>query len=164
MKTVGIWSGAIILTIFVTIIFVKSFLKVGRPNELLIFSGRKHRLPGGGEVGWRYIAGGRASRWPIIERVDKMDITTMPIDISIRGAYAQGNIPLNVDAVANVKISLDEPTVHHAIERFLGKSPAEILKVAKDTLEGTLRGVLAQSIDTRRDQPRPAEAVGDAAQ
>ncbi|MCC6624180.1 MAG: flotillin family protein [Deltaproteobacteria bacterium] len=146
LKTVGIWSGAILATLFLIVFFVKSFLKIGRPNELLIFSGRKHKLPGegGAEVGWRYIAGGRAIRWPIIERVDRMDITIMPIDISIRGAYAKGNIPVNVDAVANVKITLDEPDVHHAIERFLGKTRDEISKVARETLEGTLRGVLAQ--------------------
>lgn len=148
LTTVGIWSGAILVALFTLVIFVKSFLKVGRPNELLIFSGRKHklRMPDGRatEVGWRYLAGGRAIRWPIIERVDRMDLTTMPIDISIRGAYAKGNIPVNVDAVANVKITLDEPDVHHAIERFLGKSNDEIAKVARETLEGTLRGVLAQ--------------------
>ncbi|MFO0749804.1 MAG: SPFH domain-containing protein [Myxococcota bacterium] len=144
LKTVGIWSGAILVALFLMIMFVKSFLKIGRPNELLIFSGRKHEMPEGGAVGWRYIAGGRAIRWPIIERVDRMDITIMPIDINIRGAYAKGNIPVNVDAVANVKVTLDEPKVHHAIERFLGKSREEITKVAKDTLEGTLRGVLAQ--------------------
>jgi len=142
--TVGTWSAVVLGVLFLLILFIKSFLKIGRPNELLIFSGRKHRMPDGSEVGWRFISGGRAVRWPIIERVDRMDLRIMPIDISIRGAYAKGNIPVNVDAVANVKITLEVPTVHHAIERFLGKSNAEITKVAKETLEGTLRGVLAQ--------------------
>jgi flotillin len=141
--SVGVWSAVILGVLLTFVLFVKSFLKIGRPNELLIFSGRKHRMPDGSEVGWRFIAGGRAIRWPIIERVDRMDLRIMPIDIHIRGAYAKGNIPVNVDAVANVKITLDE-NVHHAIERFLGKSNAEIQKVAQDTLEGTLRGVLAQ--------------------
>jgi len=163
LKTVGIWSASLLLALFLIILFVKSFLKVGRPNELLIFSGRKHSMPEGGEVGWRYIAGGRAIRWPIIERVDKMDITIMAIDISIRGAYAKGNIPVNVDAVANVKISLDEPTVHHAIERFLGKSTDEIQKVAKETLEGTLRGVLAQLTpeEINHDRQKLSETLRD---
>lgn len=144
LKSVGIWSGSILVGMFLLIMFVKSFLKIGRPNELLIFSGRKHKSADGSEVGWRYIAGGRSIRWPIIERVDRMDLTTMPIDIRIRAAYAKGNIPINVDAVANAKITLDEPDVHHAIERFLGKSQQEIQQVAKETLEGTLRGVIAQ--------------------
>ena len=143
-KTVGIYSAIAIASIALLILFIKSFLKIGRPNEILIFSGRKHTNAEGAAVGWRYIAGGRAIRWPIIERVDRMDITTMPIEIRIRAAYAKGNIPVSVDAVANVKITLDEPNVHHAIERFLGRSQDEIQKVAKETLEGTLRGVIAQ--------------------
>lgn len=164
LKTVGIWSGSILLALFLLVMFVKSFLKIGRPNEMLIFSGRKHATgDGSGSVGWRYVAGGRAIRWPIIERVDRMDITIMPIDISIRGAYAKGNIPLNVDAVANVKITLEEPNVHHAIERFLGKSREEIQKVAKETLEGTLRGVLAQLTpeEINHDRQKLSETLRD---
>lgn len=72
-----------------------------------------------------------------------MDMTIMPIDIRIRGAYAKGNIPINVDAIANVKITNDDLLVHHAIERFLGRPREQIRSVAKETLEGTLRGVLA---------------------
>ena len=62
----------------------------------------------------------------------------------IRGAYAQGGIALNVDAIANVKISSDPENVGNAIERFLGQDPNEIRRVAKETLEGHLRGVLAR--------------------
>ena len=43
-----------------------------------------------------------------------------------------------------MKVSLVEPYLHHAIERFLGRAQEEIRKVAKETLEGTLRDVLAQ--------------------
>ena len=142
--TVGSWAGGALAFLFLIIVFVKSFLVIGRPNQLLVFSGRKHRTEEGHEVGWRYIAGGRSIRWPIVERVDRMDLTTMAIDIKIRGAYAKGNIPVNVDAVANAKVSLVEPYLHHAIERFLGRAQDEIRKVAKETLEGTLRDVLAQ--------------------
>ncbi|PKN54648.1 MAG: flotillin [Deltaproteobacteria bacterium HGW-Deltaproteobacteria-14] len=144
LVTVGIWAGSVLAFLFLMLAFVKSFLIIGRPNELLVFSGRKHRAGDGNTVGWRYIAGGRSIRWPIVERVDRMDLTTMPIDIKIRGAYAKGNIPVNADAIANVKVSLTEPYLHHAIERFLGRAQEEIRKVAKETLEGTLRDVIAQ--------------------
>jgi len=144
LVTAALWSGTILLVLFGIIGFVKSFLVIGKPNELLIFSGRKYALEDGSTVGWRIVAGGRSIRLPIIERVDRMDLTVMPIDIKIRGAYAKGNIPVNVDAVAIAKITLTPPFVHHAIERFLGTSQAEIRQVAKETLEGTLRGVLAQ--------------------
>lgn len=144
LTDVAIWAGGGLAVLFLLVAFVKSFLIIGRPNELLVFSGRKHRTGDGHEVGWRYIAGGRSIRWPVIERVDRMDLTTMPIDIKIRGAYAKGNIPVNVDAIANVKVSLTEPYLNHAIERFLGRTQGEIQSVAKETLEGTLRDVLAQ--------------------
>ena len=72
-----------------------------------------------------------------------MDVTTMAIEIKIRGAYAKGNIPVNVDAVANAKVTNDERYIDNAIERFLGKSRPEIRQVCRETLEGTLRGVLA---------------------
>jgi flotillin len=142
--TAATTGGGILLVLLGTLFILKNFLIIGRPNELLVFSGRSNRLADGTKVGWRYIAGGRAIRIPLLERVDRMDLTTMPIDIKIRGAYAKGNIPVNVDAIATAKITLDEPLVQHAIERFLGKHQREIQQVAKETLEGTLRGVLAQ--------------------
>ena len=52
--------------------------------------------------------------------------------------------PLSVTGVANVKIASQSPTLNNAIERFLGKSRKEIIKIAKETLEGNLRGVLSQ--------------------
>jgi flotillin len=140
----ALYGGGVLAAMMAVLFLTKSFLIIGRPNELIIFSGRSNRLENGQEVGWRCMAGGRSFRIPILEEVSRMDLTTMPIDIHIRGAYAKGNIPVNVDAVANAKITLEEPYLHNAIERFLGKSQAELRSVAKETLEGTLRGVLAR--------------------
>ncbi|MGH1345493.1 MAG: flotillin family protein [Nannocystales bacterium] len=140
---VGIISGSTLAVLLVAIAIVKTFLIIGKPNEVLVFSGRKVALADGNTVGFRVVRGGRSFRIPLLEKVDSMDMTIMPIDIRIRGAYAKGNIPINVDAVANVKITNDDLLVHHAIERFLGKPRDQIRSVAKETLEGTLRGVLA---------------------
>lgn len=140
---VGIISGSTLAVLLLAIAVVKTFLIIGKPNEVLVFSGRKVALADGNTVGFRVVRGGRSFRVPLLEKVDSMDMTIMPIDIRIRGAYAKGNIPINVDAVANVKITNDDLLVHHAIERFLGKPRDQIRSVAKETLEGTLRGVLA---------------------
>lgn len=140
---VGVWSGGILGALLALIAALKAFLVIGRPNEVLVFSGRKSTLRDGTQVGFRVVRGGRSLRIPLLEKVDSMDMTVMPIDISIRGAYAKGNIPINVDAVANVKITNDDQLVHHAIERFLGRPREQLRNVAKETLEGTLRGVLA---------------------
>ncbi len=140
---VGVWSGSVLGVLLVLVVVMKNFLIIGKPNEVLVFSGRKHTLADGTTVGFRIVRGGRSFRIPLLEKVDSMDMTIMPIDIRIRGAYAKGNIPINVDAVANVKVTNNDRLVHHAIERFLGRPQDQLRAVAKETLEGTLRGVLA---------------------
>ena len=72
-----------------------------------------------------------------------MDLTNMPIELAVAGAYSKGGIPLNVHGIANVKIAGEQPMLDNAIERFLGVDRARIMAVAKETLEGNLRGVLA---------------------
>jgi flotillin len=118
-------------------------LKICQPSEALIFSGFKQRLGTDKEVGYRVIKGGSAFRWPLFEIVDSMDLTNMAIELMVRGAYSKGGIPLNVQGVANIKIGSHEPLIHNAVERFLGKDRGEIIRIAKETLEGNLRGVLS---------------------
>ena len=72
-----------------------------------------------------------------------MDLTNMIIELKVTNAYSKGGIPLNVEGVANIKIAGEEPTIHNAIERLLGKNRKQIELLAKQTLEGNLRGVLA---------------------
>lgn len=138
---VGIGALAALLVFFA---FLKSLLQLCPPNEVLILSGRRHRMPDGSFRGYRVVPGGFAFRAPIVEKVYRMSLGLMEVPISIRGAYSQGGIALNVDAIANVKISSSERVIGNAIERFLGRDPNEIRRVAKETLEGHLRGVLAR--------------------
>jgi len=137
------YAAAAALGVILLYAYLRRFLYICRPNQVLIFSGRKHQLADGTPVGFRVIFGGRAWRVPIIERVDRMDMTVMPIEISVTQAYSKGGIPLAVRAIANVKISSEPTTIVNAIERFLGKDRQELKRVARETLEGTLRGVLA---------------------
>ena len=37
---VGIWSGSILGFLLVLVVILKNFLVVGKPNEVLVFSGR----------------------------------------------------------------------------------------------------------------------------
>jgi flotillin len=144
----GIFGASlpIALGIFSTILivwFLKSFLCICKPNEVVILSGRKRRAQDGQEVGYRVLAGGRAIRIPVLETVKRMDVTTMPVRVEVRNAYSKGGIPLNIQAIANVKISSDPAVVGNAIERFLDHNRTEIVRVAQETLEGHLRGVVA---------------------
>ncbi|HRJ25946.1 MAG TPA: SPFH domain-containing protein [Fimbriimonadaceae bacterium] len=136
---------AILVCAFLFLLFLLNLnnliIKCG-PNEVLIISGGRRR-EGQRILGYRLIKGGRGIRIPLVQRVDRMDLTNMVIDVTATNAYCKGGIPLIVQGVANVKIAGHEPVMNNAIERFLNKPRAEIMEIAKATLEGSLRGVLA---------------------
>lgn len=129
---------------FLTVIkAISKMLLISQPNEVIILSGRKRILEDGTLVGYRIIKGGRALRIPLLEKASRMSLETIPIELGVQNAYSKGGIPLAVDAIANIKIDSKEPYFGNAVERFLNRSEAEIQKIAKETLEGNLRGVLA---------------------
>lgn len=134
------------LGIFATILviwFLNSCLCICKPNEVVVLSGRKRKTKTGQEVGYRVITGGRSIRIPILETIKRIDVTTMPVLVKVTNSYAKGGTPLNIQAIANVKISSNPSVVGNAIERFLDQNRSEIVRVARETLEGNLRGVVA---------------------
>ena len=153
MEAVLVFALAALLLVGATVLIVRKLIYICQPNEVLVFSGT-HRKVGNRYVGYRLVQGGRGIRIPLLENVNKLDLTNMIIDVRVSGAYSKGGIPLNVAAVANVKVASNEPTIGNAIERFLGKYREEIVRVAKETLEGNLRGVLATLTPEEVNQDR----------
>ena len=143
--------GAMILIAFI----ISRVIYICPPNEVLIFSGGHRKLAGVDRpVGYRLIQGGRGIRIPLIEVVDRMSLTNMVIELRVQGAYSRGGIPLNVQGVANVKISSKSGQLANAIERFLSMSREQIMQVARETLEGNLRGVLSTLTPEEVNQDR----------
>ncbi len=141
----GVFTFLFIILFFVILISLfalRNLVFICSPNEVLVFSGSRRKV-GEKIYGYRIIKGGMAVLIPLIERVDKLDITNMIIDLKAKNAYSKGCIPLHVEGVANVKIAGYEPVLNHAIERLLDKTREEIVDIARATLEGSLRGVLA---------------------
>ncbi|MDX2092837.1 MAG: SPFH domain-containing protein [Kofleriaceae bacterium] len=147
---VGAGVGVLLLLIFL----YRYLLRICRPNEILIFSGRKHRALDGRTVGYRVVFGGRGMRIPVVETVHEMDVSLISVPMQVQGAYSEGGIPLNVHAIANVKVSTNPRFVGNAIERFLGMHRNEIARVVKETLEGHLRGVCASLTPEEINQDR----------
>ena len=130
----GVWAFVVLL---------RQLYYICQPSEVLIFAGWKRSSSSGQRYGYRTVRGGSAVRIPLVEEVMRMDLTNMIIDLRVDNAYSKGGIPLNVSGVANIKISGEEPGIHNAIERLLGKTQDQIRHIAKETLEGNLRGVMA---------------------
>lgn len=134
----------VVLLFGLILLLLRSFLFICRPNEILVFSGRKHRLPDGTQSGYQILHGGRGFRMPFLETVSRMDMRLFPVEVAVHNAYSRGGIPLSVHAIANVKIASEDVTVRNAVERFLGASPGQVSLAAQQTLEGVLREVVSQ--------------------
>ncbi len=122
---------------------VKSLIIICPPNRVAVVSGRSRALPDGRSVGYRVLKGGRTLRIPLLEKVDYMDLNTIPIEVSVTNAYSKGAIPLDVQGVANIKVSSNEGVLENSVERFLGRPSEYIQQIAKENLEANLRGVLS---------------------
>lgn len=131
------------LVVIFIVLIIKRLIIICPPNRVAVISGRKRALSDGRLVGYRVLRGGRTMRIPIIEKVSWMDLNTIPLEVSVSNAYSRGTIPLNVQGIANVKVSSTESLLENAAERFLNVPNQAIGQIAKETLEANLRGVLA---------------------
>ena len=135
LVVLGAWLGLLLLN---------RLLCICGPNEILVISGRRHVLADGSSVGYKVLHGGRGIRIPILEEINRMDTRIVPVMVEVKNAYSRGGIPLVVHAIANVKIATDPGLVRNAIERLLNVPASGIATVARQTLEGVLREVVAE--------------------
>ncbi len=157
----------IAMAVIITAAVASRLLCIAEPHEALVFSGKRRVTEDGQILGYRIVQRGRrAFRIPIIERVDRMDMRLIPSDIVVQNAYSLGNIPMQIHAIANVKIHARDPHIGNAVERFLGRSIGEIKAVAQQTLEGALREVLAQLTpeEVNEDRLKFAQSLIDTAE
>jgi flotillin len=132
----------VLLAFFIAMaLFSRNYLKVS-PNAVAVLSGRKRKLADGRAVGYRMVRGGAALRIPLLEKVDYLSLNVFTIPLEIKRAYTLQGVPVQVKAIANVKIRGDENSLHAAAERFLGMPQNQIQQVIFQTLEGHLRSIL----------------------
>jgi flotillin len=142
--------GGVAAFLFVFFMFIgiwaSRYTKVG-PNQVLVISGRKHRMtdPDGTprEVGFRIVKGGGVFVWPVYEKVDILSLELLTIDVQQeQDVYTSKGVPVRVDGVAQIKVKGDDVSIATAAEQFLSKTTDEIKGVAMQTLEGHLRAIL----------------------
>jgi len=66
------------------------------------------------------------------------------LNLKVARVLSTGGIPLDLHAIANVKISTDERFVYNAVERFLDLPIDNVRTAARQQIEGALRGVVSQ--------------------
>ncbi len=144
LGTVIVSAVVVAIGLLVFLALLRRFLFVCRPNELLVVAGKKHRLQSGESANYTVIQAGSHWRVPFLQTVSRMDIRLMPIELSVTKVLSNGGIPLDVHAIANIKVTSNPQYTYNAVERFLTLPPQAIHLTAKQTLEGVLRGVISQ--------------------
>lgn len=141
-----------VVALIVLIAFFRNYVKVP-PNVALIVSGRRHKYKvkdeSGRDVvkvfGYRIVRGGATFIIPFFERVDKLNLGIMQVDIkTTQPVPSQEYIGMMVDGVANIKIGSDDVSVATAAEQFLGWKQADIAAVAMQVLEGNMREIIGR--------------------
>lgn len=141
--------------------------KKAGPNEALIvfgrrqFFGKRVRDERGGALGMRIIRGGGSFVWPAWEQHQYLSLKMMTLDIDLQHVYTVQGIPINVKAVAQVKVAGDVDSIRRAAEGFLGTRHEAIQATLKETVSGHLRGIIGTLTveELYRDQRRFQESV-----
>ncbi|XP_026462507.1 flotillin-1 isoform X2 [Ctenocephalides felis] len=106
------------------------------PNEALVISGCCYSKP-------LLVPGGRAFVWPSIQRVQRISLNTMTLQVDSPTVYTSQGVPISVTGIAQVKIQgQNEEMLSAACEQFLGKRESEIQHIALVTLEGHQRAIM----------------------
>ena len=119
--------------LLVLLLFFMGYLKAP-PDTAYIISGLGRKRILIGKAGWRV---------PFFERVDKLSLRIMQVDVKTSEAVPTNEfINVTVDGVANVKISSDPELLKLAAEALLGKRPEELVGLVTQVLEGNMREIV----------------------
>ena len=133
------------LVVAAAVVWAVRYTKVG-PNEVLIISGRRRTVTGPDgrrrTVGYRLVHGGGTFVWPIKEKVQRMSLELMTLEVRTPEVYTVNAVPVTVDGVAQLKIKGDEESIAIAAEQFLSRSREDVMKTVLQTVEGHMRAVL----------------------
>jgi len=127
------WIALIVIVLAVLLLFFLGYLKAP-PDTAYIISGLGRKRILIGKAGWRV---------PFFERVDKLSLRIMQVDVKTSEAVPTNEfINVTVDGVANVKISSDPELLKLAAEALLGKRPEELVGLVTQVLEGNMREIV----------------------
>ena len=129
--TVGIILG--VVAALILLLMVMGYLKAP-PDTAYIISGPGRRRILIGRAGWRI---------PFLERVDKLSLNVMQVDVKTSEAVPTNEfINVLVDGVANVKISSDPELLRRAAESLLGMKREQMISMITQVLEGNMREIV----------------------
>lgn len=130
--------GIPVLIGIVILIIIVSGYKKAPPNLAYIISGlgKKRRI----------LIGRAGIRIPFIERLDKLDLQLIPIDVKTATEVPTADY-INIKADAAVTIEIDKDNyeaLNKAASKFLNQPAEKIGEIAQQVLEGNMREIIGQ--------------------
>ncbi|MDD6872709.1 MAG: SPFH domain-containing protein [Clostridiales bacterium] len=127
-----------LIIIAVIVVLAVLLLSIGYlkapPDTAYIISGMGKKRILIGKAGWRI---------PFLERVDKLSLQVMTVDVKTSEAVPTNEfINVMVDGVANVKVSSDPVLLTRAAEALLGMKQNELIAMVTQVLEGNMREIV----------------------
>ena len=130
-------TGGIILGVIVLVVLFifASYIKCP-PDMVYLISGLRKEP--------RVIVGKASFRVPFFERVDKLTLELIQIDVRTSKVPTADFINVDVDAVANVRIPKDNELIQVAARHFLNQGSNYIANNVQQVLEGNMREIIGQ--------------------
>ena len=118
----------------IALFFAAAYVKAP-PNKAYIISGFRPKK--------RVLIGKAGFRLPFFERLDKLSLDVMQVDVKTSEAVPTNEfINVSVDGVANIKISSDPELINKAAEALLAMDQRQLIFLCTQVLEGNMREIV----------------------
>ena len=125
--------AVVVAVVLIAAIVVMGYLKAP-PDTAYIISGLGKKRILIGKAGWRV---------PFFERVDRLSLRVMQVDVKTSEAVPTNEfINVTVDGVANIKISSNPELLQKAAESLLGMRQQDLVALVTQVLEGNMREIV----------------------
>ena len=124
-----------IVIVIIAMLILVSYVKCP-PDMVYLISGLRKEP--------RVIIGKAALRIPFFERVDKLTLELIQIDVKTSKVPTADFINVDVDAVANVRIPNNSALIQVAARHFLNQDSMYIARNVQQVLEGNMREIIGQ--------------------
>lgn len=126
--------AGILTLVAVIIIALVGYVKAP-PDRAFIISGLRRKV----------VVGRAAIRIPFFERLDKLSLKVMSVDVKTGTAVPTNDyINVRVDGIVKIKISSAPAMIEKAAQNFLNQTEDYIIAQVKDVLEGNMREIIGQ--------------------
>ena len=128
---------AVIAVVVIILAILASGYVKAPPDTAFIISGFKK--------GQRILIGKAGIKLPFFERLDKLSLKLVAIDVKTSDAVPTADyINIQVDAAVNIKVGDEPQKIQKASQNFLNRDSEYIAKVAREVLEGNMREIVGK--------------------